>query len=244
MNKLSIIVTSVVITMSLIEIAHANNHSSLLNDWTGFYAGADAGFVTNDIQLKSQQLGFTNPSETCNTSENFSTFSPGIQLGYLYQFSNSFVTGIEANVAVNTHQQNTLSCICTFNSEVSDSFLFKNNMQSSVKARLGRGITWNNYHFLPYFTVGLSAANIGLTYQNEGGDYYSTNTTQTDWLIGAGIEWALAEHWSLRAEYSYVNYGNTLNLKLPTIYGLDDPNGNAHINLSSNNVVVSINYWI
>ena len=42
----------------------------------------------------------------------------------------------------------------------------------------------------------------------------------------------------------FVDNGNAINLKIPSVYGSLDPNGNAHVNLSSNNVVVVLNYWI
>ena len=233
--------------MSMIGIAYADNHSSyhsLLNSWTGSYLGIDAGFVFNDVQLTSQQLGFTNPSGSCNTSSDFSSFSPGIQLGYMYQFPNYLVSGIEANVTVNTNQKDTLSCTCPFNSSVSDRFSFRNQMQSSIKARAGRALNWNKNILLPYLTAGVSFANLGLTYKNEGGDYYSEDTTHAGWLIGGGIEWAFKQHWSLRVEYYYVDYGNAINLNIPSVYSLEDPNGHASVDLSSNNVVLSINYWI
>jgi outer membrane immunogenic protein len=204
----------------------------------------DAGIAFNDIQLKSQQLGFTNPSDKCNTSSNFSTFSPGLQLGYMHQFPNYFVSGVEANVTFNTNQKNTLSCNSNINPDVYDRFIFRDQMQGSIKGRVGRAVNWNKNILLPYLTAGASFANLGLTYQNEGGDYYSTNTTQAGWLIGAGIEWAFRQHWSLRVEYYYVDYGNAINLKIPSVYGLIDPNGSARVKLNANNFFVALNYWI
>jgi len=232
------------ITMSMIGIAYADDSYSLLNSWTGFYAGMDAGFAFNNVQLKSQQLGFTNPSETCNTSSDFSTFFPGIQLGYMYQFPNYFVSGIEADATFNTNQKDTLSCNSNFNHNVYDRFTFKNRMQSSIKGRVGRAVNWNKKILLPYLTAGASFVNVGLTYQNEGGDYYFKNTTQAGWLIGAGIEWAFGKNWSLRAEYGYIDYGNTIKLKIPSVYKLVDPNGNARVDLSYNTVLIAINYWV
>lgn len=246
MNKCSIITKSALIALSLNGVAYAGNNISQdsLNRWTGFYVGAEAGTVFNNVQLKSQQSGFTSPGSTCNTSSDFSTFSPGIQLGFLHQFANYFVSGIEANVIFNTNQKSTLSCNCPFNPVVSDRFSFRNQMQPSIKGRGGHVLNWNKNIFLPYLTAGASIANAGLTYQNEGGDYYSQNSHQAGWLIGAGLEWSLNQRWSLRTEYSNVNYGKTIEFKLPNIYGLIDPNGNARANLSSNSIIVSINYWI
>lgn len=238
MNKISFIAAGVIIALSSIGAAHADY------SWTGFYAGVNAGMVFDNAQLKSRQLGFTDPSESCDTSSDYSTFSPGIQLGYLYQLPNYFVSGIEANITINTKQKETISCNCTTDFEVSDRFKLTNEMQSSFKGRVGRAINWNSNILLPYLTAGVDFATLGLKYKNEGGDSYSTRHTQAGWLIGAGMEWAFRENWSLRGEYYYANYGSAIKLKIPSVYGLEDPNGGGHVDLSSNTVAVAINYRI
>lgn len=229
-----------IVVMSLAGIAYADNDFSSLNNWTGLYAGINAGYVLNDVQLTSQQLGFTNPDETCDNNSDFSSFSPGIQLGYLHQFSNYWVGGIEFNTTFNANRKITLKCDCPSNSYVSDQFIFNNFMQGAIKGRLGRAI---NNNLLPYVTTGGSFALVGLSYDNEGGDHYSQNTTEAGWLVGAGIEWAYQKHWSLRIEYSYIDYGNVIKMKIPTVYDLMDPNGNAKAKLNSHNVTLAINYW-
>ncbi len=247
MKKLSIIAKSILIAMSVVGAANADENLSqysMLNTWTGFYVGANAGFIFNSVQLKSQQLGFRSQSGKCNTSSDYFSFSPGIQLGYTYQFPTYFVTGIEANVNFNTHQNDSLDCNCPFNAEVTDHFSFRNRLQSSIKGRVGQVVNWNQTSLLPYVTAGASFANVGITYNNEGGDHYSQNTNQAGWLVGAGIELALMEKWSLRAEYNYVNYGNAVNLPIWSVYGLVDPNGKGHAKLSSNNIILAMNYWI
>ncbi len=94
---------------------------------------------------------------------------------------------------------------------------------------------WNK-NVLPYLTAGASFAHVGLTYKNEGGDYYVNTTTHPGWLLGLGVELAFTKHWSLRSEYYFANYGKVFNLDIPTVYGLNDPNGNAKVNLKSNNI--------
>lgn len=237
---------SVVMAISLFGVvyAEASPDDSSVNNWKGFYAGINGGFFLNEVQLTSQQLGFTSPNETCNTHSDFSTFFPGLQLGYMYQFTTGLVSGIETNVTFNTHQKDTLGCRCPDNPNVSDRFSFKNQRQSSIKGRIGHVWNWHKTRFLPYLTAGASFANVGLTYTNEGGDYYSTTTRQAGSLLGVGIEWAFANNWSVRTEYSYVDYERTLKLNIPSVYGLIDPNGNARVNLSSNTVLVAVNYWI
>jgi outer membrane immunogenic protein len=81
-----------------------------------------------------------------------------------------------------------------------------------------------------------------MTYNNDGDDYYSTNTTKSGWLIGGGLEWGFTHYWLVRAEYYYIDY-SSMNMKIPNIYGLYDPTGSAHINLNVNNVRLAINHW-
>jgi outer membrane immunogenic protein len=90
--------------------------------------------------------------------------------------------------------------------------------------------------------VGGSFADLGLNYSNEAGDHYSTNSTKAGWLAGAGVEWLFLNNLSVSAAYFYSAYSN-LNLKLPVIYGLADPDGNAHTRVNTNNVLVAFNYW-
>lgn len=245
MKKFLITAKTVVITIGIIGATYADPgfaQHSLLNSWTGFYVGANAGIAFNNVQLNAQQLGFSSPSQTYNANSNFSTFFPGMQFGYMYPFANNYVSGIEANVTFNTNQADTLNYTCAYNNDVYDRFSFKDRLQSSIKGRLGRAISWNKSILLPYLTTGVSFANVELTYNNEGGDFYSTNTTTPGWLLGAGIEWGFSKNWSFRAEYDYINY-RSINMHIPSVYGLIDPNGAAHANLSSHNIAVSINYW-
>lgn len=237
MNIVSISVGCIALTMSMVGITYAEN-------WTGFYAGVNAGFIFNYVQLQSNQPGFTNPSGQCNHNSHFSALSPGMQLGYLHQFPNSFAAGIEADFSTNSIQSATLRCSCPYTPGVSDRFSFKNQMQRSIKGRAGRALNWNNSMILPYLTAGASFAKTGLTYSNEGNDYYSTSNTKAGWLIGAGIEWPFRKNWSLRAEYSYTGYGNAGKLNLPSVYGLLDSYGSARSDLNTNSLMVAINYWI
>jgi outer membrane immunogenic protein len=242
MNKKLILLKSFLLSTLLIDHAFAKTDDVYMSPWRGFYTGLVAGYTFNDVQLDAQQLGFTSLDETCDGSLNFSTFFPGIELGYLYQFPYHIVTGIDANVTANAKQKNTFRCVSEFNADVYDRFTFKNFMQTSVKGRIGYSLNWHHYAFLPYLTGGASFANVKLSYHNEGGDQYSENTTPVGWLVGAGMEWEIMSHWSLRAEYYYANY-NKIKLQIPSVYGLEDPNGHANVDLSTHNIFISMNYW-
>lgn len=236
--KLLTIISGLLILGS-VNAAEADNRN-----WTGAYAGADATLAFNEVQMGSQQLGFTQPSNVCNENADYSTFSPGIQLGYVTQAANDVVTGVELNTTMSSDQTHSLACHSAFNAGVYDRFTLRNQTQISLKGRLGRATVWHEKAILPYLAVGASLAKLSLAYLNEGGNYFHNTNSALGWLIGAGVEWAFKTNWSLRLEYSYVHYPNAINLQLPTVYGLNDPNGNANTDLSANNIDFSINYWV
>lgn len=237
MNRHLLILKSIIIVTSLTASVYANN-------WVGYYVGGNLGLSFNYNQLKSHHLGFTNPNEECNKNSNFTTLTPGIQGGYLTQYSSSYLIGLDADLRINTRQKNTLDCRSAFNPNIYDRFIVKNQLQGAIKARAGYPIKWNEYNFLPYLTTGVSVATIDLKYKNEIDDHYSRNTISLSWLVGAGVEWTVNQNWSLRAEYSYINYGNTTKLRISNLYGLIDSNGVGRVALSSNKFIVGFNYWI
>lgn len=246
MNKFLQVIKVYLIVFGLIGVAYSDTYSTedILKGLKGAYLGADVGGSFNNVKLQSQQVAFANLDGTYNINSDFSSFMSGIQIGYLHEFSKHLVFGVDANIIFNINQTDNLNINCDFNSNVFDRFIFSNKMQGSVKGRGGHFVKWNDKLFLPYLTAGASLANVGLQYKNDVSDYYSKNINQFGWLIGTGIEWFFKQNLSLRTEYSYVNYGNTIEMNIPTIYGLTDSYGNARAKLSSNNIYLSINYWI
>lgn len=235
MKKITIMI---LLAVGLVDCAYADHN------WSGVYAGVNAGVAFNSAQLHSQQIGFTNLNNTCDASADFSTFGSGVQFGYLHQFANLIAVGVEGNFNLNANQITALSCVSQFNANVYDRFLLRTQMQTAVKARVGRVVSWQQYHLFPYLTTGASFANIDLTYLNEGGDYYSQKAIHPGWLLGAGVEWEFRQHWSLRAEYDYVDYGNAINVNLPSVYNLQDANGNGHVNLNTSSLSAALSYWL
>lgn len=221
-------------------IAHATTTPTLQTKWSGFYGGINADALFNHVNLHANNAGLTKMSGTCNESTNFSSFSPGAQLGFVHQYHSNIVLGIEGGLNYNANQKENLNCTCPINPGVSDHFSFYNRAQGSLLGRIGYALMNNS--LLPFITAGGSLANLGLKYYNENGDQYNTNPTTAGWIVGTGVEWRMASAWSLRAEYYYVSYSN-VNMHINTIYGLTDPNGGAHAGLYTNNVAVAINYW-
>ncbi len=218
----------------------STGHAKNDNDWTGLYGGLNAGGIFNTVYLDANSLGFTSPKGAYNVESNFSSFFSGLQLGYAYQLQSRIVLGVEADYTYHFHKQGVANCTCESNSSVSDKFVIQNPQQGSLRGRIGYAF---NANLLPYVTAGGSVADLGVNYRNEGGDYYSKNSAVSGWLVGTGLEWQFAPSWSIRTEYFYVSYPNALNMQIPSIYGLSDAEGAAHVNLNANNIRAAVNYW-
>lgn len=226
-------------TLTGIAMLTSTAYASSLPTWTGLYAGPQIGGIFNKADLTSKQLGFVDPSATCNDTARFSSVYPGAQIGYAHEFNSRMVLGIEGDFTYNLHKTGTVTCPCLPDPSIADRFTVKNRLQGSLRGRIGYAL---NNHLLPFILAGGSLANLGLTYNNEGGDHYSTRTTKSGWLAGLGLEWPIAPAWSIRAEYFYTDYHH-FSMKLPTVYGLSDPTGKARVKLYTNNVRLALNYW-
>ncbi len=58
--------------------------------------------------------------------------------------------------------------------------------------------------FMPYITGGLAVGDIQASVPGFAG----ANTTNAGWTVGGGIEFAIAGHWTAKAEYLYVDLGS------------------------------------
>lgn len=222
---------------SLSNLSHAQL-SPTNNDWTGFYGGLNIGGIFNKATLNAKHLGFIGDG-VCNRKTQFSNFFPGLQLGYLRQYDSNIVLGIEGDYTY-TNKQGKTACVCDHLSSISDQFAIKNRQQGSLRGRAGYALN----RLLPFVTAGGSLANLGLSYHNEGGDHYSKYNLHSGWVVGGGLEWSLSQAWSIRAEYYYDHYGSAINMHIPVVYELVDPNGGLRASLYANNVRVAINYWV
>lgn len=90
-------------------IAHA---ASTTKNWTGLYGGVNAGGIYNTAYLDANNLGFTRANGTCDTSTHFSSFFPGVQIGYSRQFNTKVVVGVEGDFTYNSNQQVNTACTC------------------------------------------------------------------------------------------------------------------------------------
>jgi outer membrane immunogenic protein len=230
-------------TLSAMTVLFGLHHGVMAEEvpynWTGAYAGLNIGVIWAGSALKANQINLLPDSGTYSVPMTSTAVNPGLQLGYLYQIDEHWVVGGEGDFtypATNSQFNQNLS----WNGSVIDydRFNVHYNMQGSLRGRVGYAID----RFLPFFTTGVSFAGMGMSYANAGGNYYSKSTTQTGFVVGAGLEYGFLDNLSGRLEYLYSNYGNAINMGIPSIEGVSDPAGAAHATMNTNVLRAAVNY--
>lgn len=196
-------------------------------DWNGFYVGANVGYGwATDATALGSTLPLVAPGFiTLLNSANAAATKPagvigGGEVGYNWQ-RGQVLAGLEADISgTDIHASNDFSGPVGVTRFVhSDERL---GWLATLRGRLG---------FLPvqqlllYATGGLAvgqvktnssltttvpnnvpacvAANVGLCMGS------SDTSTKTGWTVGAGAEYALTANWTVKAEYLFVNLGNS-----------------------------------
>lgn len=148
--------------------------------WTGFYIGGHIGGAFRD----------NNPFGGNDDAR----FIGGGQIGADYQFSGSWLVGIEANYSYIDNNGN-------------NPFLFPGGQfnhrlrgLASVTGRLG--YTWGPG--LLYVKGGYAYADT----RNDGLGPFRFDSSRDGFTVGGGIEYMFAQNWSAKVEYQYYQFDN------------------------------------
>jgi len=169
--------------------------------WTGFYIGPNLGGAWGQRNLTDTLLGLS----LSNVNDK-GAFIGGGQLGFNYQFGN-FVLGIEADFdgVATTNSPGTGVVGPAFGTIQVTS---NNRWIATLAGRFGvTNDTWLFYGKAGGGWVG--SDNLTITNTVTGASIAGfSNNTNSGWLVGAGIEWALAPNWSVKIEYDYLGLDN------------------------------------
>lgn len=149
--------------------------------WTGFYAGVNAGY------------GFGKFNDGGRAFDDPKGFVGGGQIGYNYQFG-QFVVGLETDIQYADLKGDGLAGLAPLSSTA------KLDYFGTVRGRVGVAFD----RLLPYVTGGFAYGNTKISYPAVG---LSSSNTQYGYAVGAGLEYALTNNFTLRGEYLYVNLG-------------------------------------
>jgi opacity protein-like surface antigen len=181
-------------------------------NWTGPYIGAFVGATRGE-----QDWRFVDPPNT-TLQPDFAGYLIGGQAGYNIQRGH-WVVGVEGDFG-SSNARGGISC--------PNQFFFtceaNANRLASLTGRLG--VTWGRALF--YAKAGLAAGEIAAgTSRNDipgGGNGLTTTKWSTGWTVGGGMEFALTDRWSAKAEYMHYDLGSDTytTFVLPGSTGLTD----------------------
>ncbi len=212
---------SVAQSASAAEMPFKAPPSVAVYNWTGFYVGGNAGYGWGDANEAMILGGLW---LTDGTGDNVPLtplgngqlkpdgFTGGIQAGFNYQIDR-WVFGLEADANFLGLKDDFSRAITNPRSGNSYRFTssFEGNWLATVRPRLGYAFD----RVLVYATGGLAIANQrffqDITQLNVVfNESRSLSKTTAGWTVGAGAEYALVNHWSLKAEYLFVDPGSVL----------------------------------
>jgi outer membrane immunogenic protein len=156
-------------------------------NWTGFYAGINAGYGFG----KSDWSG---AGGTGSTSPKGAV--AGVTLGYNLQ-TGSWVWGLEGDFDASWVKGSTVGTGAACGGAGCET---KNPWLATARGRLGYA-GWDRW--LPYITGGGAYGQVKMT--PAVGNVESKN--RLGYALGAGIEYALFANWTVKAEYLYVDLG-------------------------------------
>jgi outer membrane immunogenic protein len=183
-------------------------------NWSGFYVGANGGGGWSDPGgvLTALTAGFTGlPSTAMPTNYGLKSSGGfgGLQAGYNLQ-SHFFLWGIEADIQdgnirgqANSAFPGAFPISSSVNSVSSELSWF-----ATVRGRVGLIFD----RTLIYATGGLAIDHVKDSVINNLSSpvnlFGNVSTARIGWTMGGGLEYAVTNNWSLKAEYLYMNLGS------------------------------------
>ncbi len=201
-------------------------------DWTGPYVGASIGgaFGRSDPHtiVRSTSRGanyfittdFNQIDDAGTARLSPSSFISGGQAGFNYQ-TRKLVVGLETgfeNLGLNRANSATQEYLSAPGTTFTLEHSIRADWFCSVRPRVG----WAIGKWLAYGTTGIAISR--LKFNEQFSDTFtpayessSSSKTKIGWIIGAGAEYALTTHWTVRTEYLFTNFGHLSNTNSPLV---------------------------
>jgi len=157
--------------------------------WTGVYLGGQLGYGwgADSFTVFAPASAFYGQKFTPNG------IVGGAHVGYNLQLS-QIVLGLEGDVEGTGYNTAFNSGVITLGTRLP--------VQGSIRARLGFALD----RVLLYATGGVAFTGFTHTYSSFLG-YDTVNSAHAGWTVGGGLEYAVTNNWSVRAEYRYSDFG-------------------------------------
>lgn len=228
-------------------------------NWSGFYAGLNAGaafgHAKSDTSTVFDPAGYFAlidvfpVNDAGQQTADKTGFTGGIQAGFNWQINN-LLLGVETDFgALSVKTSATSSAI--YPAAPASGFTIIQNSKTdwlwTLRPRIGMAA--NNW--LLYVTGGLAVARIKGEFNFSdtfatAAESASVSKTKAGWVLGGGLEYGIADHWSVRGEYLHVGFDSisTTSTNLVAFGGTPFPvNPFTHsIKISDDIVRIGLNY--
>ena len=210
-------------------------NASEVIDWSGLYAGINAGAAVGTAKMNFSPSGsFLGPLAGDIADGNFwrgqrnldsTSFTGGLYAGY-QQKHDRFLFGVETDIdylGLNDSSSTTAMVATSGNTYRLDQKI-RTDFFASLRPRVGYLPDSFSGDLLLFATGGLTltGARVNQTFTQINVAYSSQGLSDSKlllgWVGGGGLEYALTERWSIKAEYLYANLGSIEN---------DNASGNA-----------------
>ncbi|HEY0147206.1 MAG: outer membrane protein [Methylovirgula sp.] len=184
--------------------------------WSGVYLGGQVGYGWGTTHFTDPAGPFPGLSQ--------SGVIGGVHIGYNYQVS-QFVFGLEGDVNGSSERDTGVTADGILN------YSLRENIDASIRGRVGYAFD----RVLIYATGGGAYGSFHTGY-NDGVTFDGFNHGRIGWTVGGGIEYAIDNNWSVRAEYRYTDYGHF------TDFPASDAGGPVNFHIRDNRAQVGFSY--
>ena len=216
------------------------------NKYTGsWYVAAQFGYATLFDKPKMQELGNTRASYAVNKMD--SAVNYGLETGYYFTNLGFWPHNLNIGLRYNYSNNHKVKGTITHYALLAYNYEFKVKSQSLLIVAQTDLVEWGN--FAPYVELGL-----GLS-RNNSHDYRETavpgnsprksmafdnnTTTNFSYLVGIGIRYSTARHWTFSLSDSYQDLGDTYLGQSPV---KTDLTHGPKVNLKQNQLKLGIQY--
>jgi outer membrane immunogenic protein len=174
-------------------------------DWNGFYAGVFGGYNTGDVNY--EVLDPTTGTALFHGNPQIDGFFGGIDLGFNYQLDNGFVVGAEADFAAGSTKGSALMYDALGGTTANASIRGTFSPTASLRVRAGFAVD----RFMPFVTGGVALAETNFEYVALGAPaiLQGLQDVQLGLTVGAGVEYAITDDISAKAEYRFSQFGGS-----------------------------------
>ncbi|MBY8825217.1 TonB-dependent receptor domain-containing protein [Sphingomonas colocasiae] len=169
-------------------------------DWTGFHIGASGGYQNGGVAITGLEIGVNAQPIEWREYElgDADAGIYGVQAGYTYQLNSLFALGVEGDYSWSKAGISGIPYTRALAQVSYDKFL-------SVRARAG--VTLDRWFV--YGSAGWVRADTELLYKRDRTVSFADSGRSQGYTAGGGVEFALADHIALRAEYRFQDMKST-----------------------------------